>query len=127
MLVHEIMQWAETKEDTFGVIVLNSKHSTTVWCCKDNRHINKNMNKFRKRRHENCTKISYNRQTRTSVLWDVMPSSLMKVNRHFEETCCLHLRHQRSRNQCESRWQTELLCLPSPLWEPQILNRQSTY
>jgi hypothetical protein len=45
---------------------------------------------------------------KSSIFWDITPSSLLKVNRRFGGTCYLHFqvrRLSRARNQCESRWQ----------------------
>jgi hypothetical protein len=47
-----------------------------------------------------------------SIFWDIMRRSPLKVNRRFGGTCRLHFqgrRISRARNQCESRWQAELL------------------
>jgi hypothetical protein len=45
----------------------------------------------------------------TTVFWDIMLCSPLKVNRHFGRTYCLHLqgRINLAKYQCESRWCTE--------------------
>jgi hypothetical protein len=45
---------------------------------------------------------------KSTVFWDIMLCSLLKVSRHFEGTYCLHLQGRiisRARSQCASRWQ----------------------
>jgi hypothetical protein len=40
-----------------------------------------------------------------SILWDITPCSLLKVNQCFRGTCCLHFQGQRIsqvKNQCEA-------------------------
>jgi hypothetical protein len=47
----------------------------------------------------------------TAVFWDIIPRSLLKVNRRFGGAYRLHLqgRIRRARYQHESKWQTEWL------------------
>jgi hypothetical protein len=47
---------------------------------------------------------------KSTIFWDIPPSSLLKVNRRFGGTYRLHLQGQRTslaRNQRESRWEAE--------------------
>jgi hypothetical protein len=47
---------------------------------------------------------------KSSIFWDIMSCSTLKVNRHFGGTCHLHLQGQRisqAKKQCESRWQAK--------------------
>jgi hypothetical protein len=51
---------------------------------------------------------------KSSILWDIMPCSPLKVNRRFGGTGHLHLqgrRVSRARNQCERRWHCICECL----------------
>jgi hypothetical protein len=50
---------------------------------------------------------------KSSIIWDITPCSLLKVNRSFGRTCRLHLQGRRicqTRKQRESRWQVEQTC-----------------
>jgi hypothetical protein len=52
---------------------------------------------------------------KSTIFWDTMLCSLLKVNWHFRGTYHLHLqgrRISRATHQHESRWQGERLCLP---------------
>jgi hypothetical protein len=45
-----------------------------------------------------------------SIFWDIASCSLLKVNRRFRGTCCLHLQGQsisQARNQLENKWQVK--------------------
>jgi hypothetical protein len=49
---------------------------------------------------------------KSTIIWDIMPCSLLKVTRHFGGTYRLHPQGRRIspvRNQHESRWQAELV------------------
>jgi hypothetical protein len=48
----------------------------------------------------------------STTFWDIMPCSLLKVNRLFGATYRIHLQDERI-NQGESRWQTELYVPPA--------------
>jgi hypothetical protein len=59
---------------------------------------------------------------KSTIFWDIMPCSLLKVNWHFGGTYCLHLRGRRisqARNQRESRWQAEPLVATSLFFNPE--------
>jgi hypothetical protein len=62
-----------------------------------------------------CSRTYTNRISMKSfVFWDIPPWSPLKVNRYFGGTYRLHLQSRRisqARNQHESRWQAEQLCL----------------
>jgi hypothetical protein len=49
---------------------------------------------------------------KSSIFWDIMSCSLLKVNRRFERTCCLYFlgrRISQARTQRESKWQSSII------------------
>jgi hypothetical protein len=49
---------------------------------------------------------------KSTIFWEITPCSPLKINRRFGGTCRLHFHGRKiiqAINQCESRWQAELL------------------
>jgi hypothetical protein len=66
---------------------------------------------------------------KSSIFWDIMPHSLLKVNQRFRGTCCLHLQGQRISQAWNQHEGLGLMSVLVAQWRTKIYNpvREASY